>query len=119
MRFHLYRAVGLLVLALGVSRLAAQTGSATISGQVSDATGAAVGGARIQVHNVQTGAERTVETNAQGLYVADILPPGEYEVTAQAQGFKPAVHKGIVLQVDQRARQDIRLEVGSLQEKVE
>ena len=106
---------GLIVTAL----LPAQTGSATISGQVTDAAGAAVPGASIKVLNVQTGVERAIRTNELGLYVADILPPGEYQITAQAKGFKPSVHKGVVLLVDQRARQDIGLEVGSTQESVE
>src|SRR5947208_2054975 len=78
------------------------TGQATngiISGTVTDASGAAVPGATVQVKNVNTGVTRTVVTNEQGRYRAPDLLVGEYEVQASLAGFQTVVQRGIPLTV--------------------
>ena len=97
----------------------AQTDTAYISGVVTDATGAVVPGAEISVTNVNTNVARHVASNNAGVYVAGNLPPGEYRLAAEKAGFKSLVRQGIVLQMDQKSRQDLRLELGSTTESIE
>ena len=107
--------VGLLFVSLAF----AQSDTAYISGEVTDATGAVVPGVEISVINVNTGIARRVESNAAGMYVAGNLAPGEYQLTAEKTGFKSVHRTGVLLQVDQKARQDIRLDLGSTAESIE
>jgi hypothetical protein len=95
-----------------MSTASAQTGAATISGAVTDPTGAAVADTSVSVVNVRTGIERTVQTNAVGIYVFAALPPGEYEIRVSKGGFKPVVLKNVILEIDQQARNDLQLELG-------
>src|SRR5690349_7563684 len=99
--------VGLLFVSLAF----AQSDTAYISGEVTDATGAVVPGVQISVINVNTGIARRVESNAAGMYVAGNLAPGEYQLTAEKTGFKTVHRSGVLLRVDQKARQDIRLDL--------
>ena len=66
----------------------AQTPSGSLSGTVSDSTGAAVAGARVSIVNVGTAQVRDQTTSEQGLFTAAALLPGPYRVTVQADGFK-------------------------------
>ena len=105
----------LLFLAAGQC-LFAQT--ATLTGRVTDATGAVVVGTTITVTQVATNAVRTVQANTAGYYTVPLLPPGEYRVTVEQAGFKQISRSGIVLEVDQRAQIDFALEVGAMTEKI-
>ena len=66
----------------------AQSDTSQISGYATDATGGVVPGATVTATNEVTGLERQAETNEKGYYVAANLPPGNYTITAEAQGFK-------------------------------
>ncbi|MEK6284836.1 MAG: carboxypeptidase regulatory-like domain-containing protein [Acidobacteriota bacterium] len=78
----------LLLVALGTVGVAhAQAPTGTITGVVTDATGAVVAGARITITNRATGLSRNLTTSAEGDYSAVALPPGDYQVTAEAMGF--------------------------------
>src|SRR5262245_33083925 len=68
-----------------------QTPTATITGQVKDASGAALIGARVIAKNVQTNIERVVETSGDGDYTMPLLSIGEYRVSVEKSGFKRAV----------------------------
>ena len=68
--------------------LCAQEYSATITGAVTDSSGASVPGARISAINLQTGLTLKSETNAQGHYVIPYLLPGQYKVRVEHEGFK-------------------------------
>ena len=96
---------------LGAARLLAQ--NAELSGAISDPSGLAVPGARLAVESVATGAVRAVSSNQQGEYSAPALAPGAYNVTVEANGFKTIHQNGFVVEVDQRARLDFALQVGS------
>jgi hypothetical protein len=96
----------------------AQAPSATISGTVTDATGAVVAGAKVDVKNVDTTVTLSVETNAQGRYTAPTLPIGNYEVQVSQSGFETAVRTGIVLSVGNEAVVDFALTVGQSQQTV-
>src|SRR5271157_1632273 len=72
----------------------------TISGTITDATGAVVPGATVTVTNVRTNVKVKFVTNASGNYSVSSLNPGIYRVEVSAKGFKNAVQDGIVLEVD-------------------
>jgi hypothetical protein len=93
--------------------------TAQITGRVTDASGAVVPGTSIVVTNIGTAADRTVSTNQDGYYTVPLLPPGEYRVSVQHEGFKPVLRSGVVLEVDQRAELDFTLEVGGVAERIE
>ncbi|RMG56492.1 MAG: TonB-dependent receptor [Acidobacteria bacterium] len=90
-----------------------------ISGIVRDATGAVVPGAVITVTNLKTGSARSTSTNESGFYVIAGLPPGEYELRAEHEGFKTYVHPKLVLTVGQSVSLDLALEVGTIEEMLE
>lgn len=108
----------LFLLAAAIS-LSAQTVSTEILGLVTDPTGAVIPNAEITARRVATGDLRTARTNETGNYVFPLLEVGEYEVTASSPGFKTEVRRGIVLQLNQKARIDFQLEVGEQAETVE
>ena len=95
----------------------AQT-SGDITGLVSDASGAAVTGASVTVTNKATGASRNVITNNEGLYAFPSLLPGVYELKVEQSGFKTTRLDNIRLEVQQTARLDVRMEVGTVGESV-
>jgi hypothetical protein len=107
-----------LILAL-VFSAAAQSFEASLTGRVTDASGAVTARARVEVTNIATGRTTSVVTNDAGIYTAPGLPPGSYEVTVEHPGFKKFVERGITLQLDQKARLDLTLAVGIVTEAVE
>lgn len=96
----------------GVCLAQAQASSADLVGTVVDPTGAVVAGASVTARNPATGISRTVTTDDSGEYQIIGLPPGEYEVTAQAATFKKAVISRVTLMVGQRIELRVPLEVG-------
>ena len=92
--------------------------SATISGTVQDASGAALAGATVTVKSLETGATRVVTTNPAGSYTVFSLPAGPQEVRAEKVGFTTLVRTGINLQVGQQAVVNLRLELGELKQAV-
>jgi Carboxypeptidase regulatory-like domain/TonB-dependent Receptor Plug Domain len=108
----------LLVLAVFAGHLeAAVTG--TISGSVTDSSGAAVPNASVTLQNSRTGLSRTTTTEANGSYGFLDVPTGDgYSVAVEAQGFEKAVNTNLALLVNQTYRSDFKLKVGSVQETV-
>ncbi|MBI3895398.1 MAG: TonB-dependent receptor [Acidobacteria bacterium] len=96
----------------------AQVTTGTISGTVSDSTGAVIPGAIVAVRNTETGISRTLTTNAQGRYTAPQLGLGMYEVTAEASGFQRVVRSGIEMTVGRQAVVDFGLQVGAVTELI-
>src|ERR1035437_8975790 len=92
--------------------------SASLSGRLEDASGAAVPGATVTVTSLETGAVRTVTTDEGGNYRVLSLAVGRYEVRAEKAGFKAVVQTGINLVVGQQAAVNLRLEVGAVQQVV-
>src|SRR5258708_18146604 len=90
-----------------------------ITGEVTDSTGGVVVGATVTVTNLQTNFTRKATTNNAGNYGFPALLPGVYSVRAEIQGFQSEVRNGIELQVQQVARIDFQLRVGSVAETVE
>lgn len=87
--------------------------AASISGIVTDATGAVVTHVTITVTNTDIGQSRTLKVNDAGQYSATDLPAGHYSVKAEAQGFKTTVVTGIELKAGNVQRIDLRLEIGN------
>src|SRR6476646_1471402 len=87
----------------------------TITGAVKDSTGAVVPGATVTVVNKGTNSTRTTSSNEVGLYDFPALPPGLYTVKTELDGFK-TTSRDLELQVQQTARVDFRLELGTLTE---
>jgi hypothetical protein len=97
----------------------AQVTTGTIVGTVRDPQGAAVPGATVTLTDQGKGTSQTVATDAQGSYIAPFLIPGTYDVTVEMAGFRKYAQRGVVLQVNQRARVDVGLEIGGLEEATE
>jgi predicted porin len=98
----------LLWLAMAAFPAWAQTG-ASLSGVVTDQTGAAVPGAAVTIRNVDTGATRTAATDGAGRYQASGLPPGRWEVRAAKTGFTDETRPGISVAAGQDATVDIKM----------
>ena len=96
----------------------AQSELATLTGTVTDASGAVVAKAQITITNGATGLATVSETNETGRYFVTSLRPGVYTVSASLAGFKKYLHPDVTLQVNQTARLDITLEVGAVTEEV-
>ena len=92
--------------------------SGAISGRVTDATGAGVGGASVTVKSLETGATRTATTDEAGNFRIFSLPVGPQEIRVNKTGFKEAVRTGINLQVGQQAVVNFQLEVGEIAQQV-
>ena len=95
-----------------------QAVNATLLGTVTDSSGAVVAGARITIVEVKTGIAHAATTNESGNYEVPDLAPGQYEVAAERQGFKKAVHKDVQILVNTDTRINLILEPGATQDLV-
>src|SRR3984893_9400007 len=100
----------LLWLAVGAFPAWAQTG-ASLSGVVTDQTGATLPDVAVTIKNVDTGTTRTIATDGGGHYHASSLPPGRFEIRAAKQGFADETRTGISLSVGQDAAVDIKMQL--------
>src|SRR5687767_7200483 len=101
---------------IAVLPLVAQQGRGTISGTVTDATGASVPAAIVRLVNTGTNASTQVATNEEGYFTAPALPVGIYNVSAEKTGFKRVTQSNITLQVDGRMALNLKMEVGATAE---
>jgi hypothetical protein len=102
-----------IVLFLSCTTTFAQTTTASVRGTVTDASGAVVAGANVTVTNVGTGVATNTVTNSSGLYNVQFLILGDYTVTAAASGFNTETVGPFRLQIDQIAKIDAKLSVGT------
>ncbi len=96
----------------------AQEFRATLSGRVTDPSGAVVGGAKVEARAVATGAISVAISGSDGNYQIPFLTPGDYVITAEKTGFQKSVREGVKLQVSERAVVDFSLAVGAVSESV-
>ncbi len=108
----------MLLLTLAGHPALAQTFSASITGTVSDPSGAVVGGATIKLTNVETKDLRVKVTTDRGAYDFQNLLPGTYQLAASAPGFKEAVKTGLALRANIAANVDMQLQIGDAQDQV-
>ena len=93
--------------------------TATLSGVVTDPSGAVVPGAQVTVHSLATGLDRQLVTDNAGLYVAPSLVPGDYQVQVKASGFSLYTVKQVTLEVDQRVAVNMALALSTAGETVQ
>lgn len=108
-----------LILSVALTGVARAQSTATLSGTVTDTTGALVAGAAIKVHSLDTNADREVTTDSTGEYVVPSLQPGNYMMQVNASGFGAYSVPRITLQVDQKATLNVKLNVAATGETVE
>ncbi|MGB7134911.1 MAG: carboxypeptidase-like regulatory domain-containing protein [Acidobacteriaceae bacterium] len=104
-------------LALLVPAAAAQS-VASLSGSVTDPSGAAVAGAVITVRDADTSVDRTTSTGPGGQYQVLALPVGDYSITIHKEGFAPETRTGVQLAVGQDATANLRLQVAGIRQQV-
>ena len=96
----------------------AQEFRSTLTGKVTDPSGAVVPNVQVTATKSDTNSRFQTTTNTDGLYTIPFLPPGAYELTAETTGFKKYVQSGIQIGSDTRVAQDISLAVGASSESV-
>jgi hypothetical protein len=106
------------ILSVFICLVPAQEFRSTLTGKVTDPSGAAVPGVTIIAVKSDTNSKYQTVTNNEGLYTIPLLLPGSYELTAEAAGFKRYDQKGIEIGSDTRVGQDIALTVGNANESV-
>jgi len=113
--------VALLVLALAVapSLYAQAVNTGTIVGQVTDPSSAAVAGATVTLTDVTTNTSRSLQTNADGRYVFPAVPPGTYDLTVTAKGFRESKVSKSTVTVQTQLTLNVQLQIGVATEVVE
>jgi outer membrane receptor protein involved in Fe transport len=99
--------------------VAAQTTTAELSGTVTDPSGAAIGKVKVTAANTGTGLTHEALTDDSGAYLITQLPPGAYNLSAEATGFRKTVENNVTLEVSQRAKVDFKMQLGQVTETVE
>ena len=97
----------------------AQVAGGTLSGTITDPSGAAVANAQVVIKNSATGVARSVTTNTDGFYSAANLLPGDYEVAVSATGFNTEIKKGITINVGSQPVFNLALQIGTVSNSVE
>lgn len=119
MNFPLRRAAGFFIFLFGLTLLFAQSEQTSITGTVTDSSGAIVPDANVTMRNLATNIVTRAPTNSAGLYFIQSLPPGTYELVVEKSGFRKTQVKNIPLTTGLAATQNVTLEVGSTTQSVE
>ena len=106
-----------LLISFAASALA-QAGRGSISGLVTDPSGAIIPGTKVVAQSQATDLKLSTVSTAAGLYSFISLAPGQYQVTASAKGFETLIEKNITVSVDQVTTANLELKVGSVSEVV-
>ncbi len=104
--------------AAGTMTTRAQSGTATLGGQVQDPSGALITDAQLTLLNVSTGKTSEAVSNQSGLFTFTAIQPGSYTLTTSKSGFEKSVQKGITLSVGQNAAITVQLKLGDNSEVV-
>lgn len=118
LRYFVFAALIISLLAVVPSAVAQKT-SGTITGVVTDTSGAAVAGASVTITSTQTGAVRTTTTNSEGSFSFPELSPGIYNIIITKEGFKKVEQKGVEAHVADLTNVTIKMPVGGVVETVE
>jgi hypothetical protein len=111
----------LVILAIAIlfaGQASAQVSGATLSGTITDPSGATIAGAKVSITNKATGVTRDVTADSAGLYSAPNLLPGEYEVTVAAPGFSTTKESNITLAVGAQQALNVALRIGEATQTV-
>jgi hypothetical protein len=117
-RIFAFASAAVLLLSAAMPLRAQSSGTGTISGTVTDSTGAVVAAASVLITDTDTGVTRTVPTSSEGTYVAAFLQSGHYEVVISSAGFGKVDRKNLVLTVGQTLTVDAALGTGSVATEV-
>lgn len=96
----------------------AQSTTGSVVGSIADSTGSVIPNATITLTNNATGDKRTVITADSGDYQFLSIPPGEYTLTVEAQGFRRYTHNPVEVQVELATRENVDMSVGSATEQI-
>src|SRR5437588_2909885 len=107
------------VITLFCGSIAGQTATGIVQGRVTDATGAAVPGAKVEVENQQTGVHQSLVSNNEGFFYQSFLIPGEYRVSVEKPGFQKYITNNIRVDVGQTVDVAVPLRVGEVANEVE
>ncbi|HSB27236.1 MAG TPA: carboxypeptidase-like regulatory domain-containing protein, partial [Pyrinomonadaceae bacterium] len=113
----LYCLVALIASGLFAS-VCAQTVTGTLQGTVVDSSGSVIPGADVVIKNTETGQERTLRTNGEGVYIATFVPLGRYTVSASATGFSKISQENIEITLNQTRVVDFKLNPSGVTEAV-
>src|ERR1700681_915726 len=108
----------LAIVHLFTAQASAQVSGATLSGTITDPSGAVIAGAQVSITNKATGINRTVTTDSAGLYSAPNLQAGAYEVAISATGFSTTKEQNLTLTVGAQQTMDISLKIGTAEQTV-
>ena len=108
-----------LLLSVLPSAILAQSQNSSLSGSVSDASGAVMPNVSLTLTSVERQSVAKATSNSAGLYTFPNLEPGNYELEAKASGFRPFVQKGISLSIGQSVHVDLKMEIGSDVQSIE
>jgi hypothetical protein len=111
-------AVILAIAILSTGQAYAQVSGATLSGTITDPSGAAIAGAKVSITNTATGVTRDVTADAAGFYSAPNLLPGPYDVTVGASGFSTTKEPNITLSVGAQQTLNVSLKIGEATQTV-
>ena len=106
-------------LLLAAVSMPGQETSAGITGRVTDPSGSAVVGASVRAKDLDRGTDWPTQTNEDGIYAFPRIPNGRYSLTVEAKGFKTYNIPELALEVNQRARIDVALQVGAISESIQ
>ncbi len=106
------------LLGAGTSGVMAQDARGAIVGKITDQTSAVLPGASVVVTNQLMGTKVSLTSNAEGMYLAPLLPPGTYRVEVAAKGFKKSVRSDIEVRVSDRLDISFQLEIGTAEQSV-
>jgi Carboxypeptidase regulatory-like domain len=108
-----------LAVSIYTASLFAQVGSSTISGRVTDSTGAVVSNVKVLAVQTATNFNFNAITNTDGLFRIPSLSPGDYKVTFELPGFKRIIRENVDLRTGDNLAVDVTLQVGNTSESVE
>ena len=111
-------AFAVLLLSCSARFALAQVLYGTLTGNITDSTGAAVPGADLKIHEVATGVDREVKSNAAGVYLFTDLNPGTYQLTVTASGFAPIRQDNISVLTNTQQRANVELKLGTAEQEV-
>lgn len=115
---HFHRILVLMLFTCSMGALAQTAATGTITGTITDAGKGVIASASVTVTNTDTGLDRTLTTNGDGLYSAPFLQPGHYTVTVSAQGFGGSKQTNLTLTVGQTLSVDLSLQPASVTSEV-
>ena len=113
-----YFQAALCIIVLATALHAQQDARGTVSGHVTDTTGANIAGADVKVTNVATGVDIAIKTNESGNYTVPFLIPGMYTVSVEIQGFRKFQRENVQVRVGDIVTVDVQMTVGEVSETV-